>query len=91
MRWTRALVGVVASLASFATSATTNDDVPGESERGLTASQRLETTGYAASGPSFYVWEEDPRQGRQWRAELSLASRSATRPSVTNSRLPKSG
>ena len=78
MRWTRALIGVVASLASFATSAATNDDVPGERERGRTAPQREETTGYAEWGPSFYVWEEDSRQGQQWAAELAPVAKSAS-------------
>lgn len=70
MRFTRMLVGVAASLASFATGAATTDEVPVESERGREPTERVEATGYAASGPSFYVWDEDPRQGRQWAAEL---------------------
>ncbi len=77
MRWTRAVVGVVASLASFASSAATGDDVPGECERTRAAPQRHETTGFATSGPRFYVWEEDFQQGRQWAAELSPAASAA--------------
>ena len=78
MRWTRALIGVVASLASFATSAATNDDAPSERERGRAAPLREETTGYAAWGPSFYVWEEDSRQGHQWAAELAPVAKAAS-------------
>lgn len=89
MRWTRVLIGVVASLASFATSAATSDDVPGERERERSAPKRLETTGYAAWGPSFYVWEEDSRQGRQWLAELTRASHSAPGAALKHSQLPR--
>jgi len=71
MRWTRRLVSVVASLASFATGTAITDDTPAESERGGDPTQRHETAGYAVWGPSFYVWEEDTRQGRQWAAELA--------------------
>ena len=35
-----------------------------------TASSRLESAGTSASGPSFYVWEEDREQARRWAAEL---------------------
>ena len=73
MRWTRSLVSVVASLASFSAGAATTDEVPAEGERGRGPTPRLEATGYAVSGPSFYVWEEDSRQGREWAAELAQA------------------
>lgn len=39
---------------------------------GRTAGQ---PAGQTVSGPGFYVWEEDPRQARQWGAELADASR----------------
>jgi hypothetical protein len=42
----------------------------GRSDRGRDPTQRIESGGFAASGPSFYVWDEDPRQGRDWAAEL---------------------
>jgi len=45
--------------------------VAAEGERDRACLPRLEPSGYAAWGPSFYVWEEDPRQGRRWAAELS--------------------
>jgi len=77
MRWTRSLVSVVASLASFSTGAATTDEIPAEGERGRASTQRLETQGYAVSGPSFYVWEEDFRQGCQWAAELAQATHSS--------------
>ena len=77
MRWTRSLVSVVASLASFSAGAATTDEIPAEDERGCAPTLRLETAGYAASGPSFYVWEEDSRQGRQWAAELARATDSS--------------
>lgn len=35
--------------------------------------------GETVSGPAFYVWEEDPRQARQWGAELADAWRSQHR------------
>jgi hypothetical protein len=68
MRFARILVSVVASLASFATGSASSDELPAERERD--PAQRIESGGFAASGPSFYVWEEDLRQGRQWAAEL---------------------
>jgi len=71
MRWTRGLVSVAASLASLSTGAATTDEIPAEGERGRAPTLRLETAGYTAWGPSFYVWEEDSRQGRQWAAELA--------------------
>ena len=87
MRWTRAVVGVVASLASFASTAATSDDVPGERERTHAAPQRRETTGFATSGPRFYVWEEDFQQGREWAAELLPAASAA---GAANSGFPTS-
>ena len=71
MRWTRSLVSVVASLASFSTGAAMTDETPAEAERGNAPTPRLETPGYSAWGPSFYVWEEDSQQGREWAAELA--------------------
>ena len=70
MRIARTLVSLVASLASFATGSASSDELPAERERGREPAQRIELGGFAASGPSFYVWDEDPRQGRQWAAEL---------------------
>ena len=77
MRWTRTLMGVAASLASLATGAAMTDDSPTELERGRARLPRLESAGYAASGPSFYIWEEDSRQGRRWAAELARQSGSS--------------
>ena len=77
MRWTRTLMGLAASLASFATGASISDDSPAEGEGGRAPVPRLESAGYAASGPSFYVWEEDSRQGRRWATELSRDSSSS--------------
>jgi len=71
MGWTRTLIGVAASLVGFAASPATSDESPAEAQRDRTARPRLEAEGWAASGPSFYVWEEDARQGRRWAAELS--------------------
>jgi hypothetical protein len=70
MRFARTLLGLVASLASLATGSASGDELPVESERGREPARRIESGGFAASGPSFYVWDEDPRQGRQWAAEL---------------------
>jgi hypothetical protein len=63
------LVGLAASLAGLAPGAAISDDAPAETERERAAS-RIESTGFAASGPGFYVWEEDPRQARRWAEEL---------------------
>ena len=78
MGWTRKLVSVTASLVGFATSPAIGDEAPGECKRDGTVSPRLESAGYAASGPSFYVWEEDSRQARRWAAELSRDPASST-------------
>jgi hypothetical protein len=72
MRWARSLLGVLASLISVSAGAATSSEAPAESERMRAPAQRLETAGYAAWGRSFYIWEEDPRQGREWAAELAL-------------------
>jgi hypothetical protein len=81
MLWTRTLLGLAASLASFAAGASISDDSPAEGEAGRAPLPRLESAGYAASGPSFYVWEEDSRQGRRWATELSRQPRSSIEPS----------
>jgi hypothetical protein len=78
MRWSRRLVGVLASLVSFSTGGVTNDEASVEGERGRAPTQRFERAGFAASGPKFYVWEEDSRQGRDWAAELALGARPAS-------------
>jgi hypothetical protein len=70
MRLTRRLVSVVASLASFTAGTASSEDISGESDRGRDPTPRIEVGGYVASGPSFYVWDEDPQQGRDWAAEL---------------------
>jgi len=31
------------------------------------------TGGQAIEGPAFYVWDEDPRQAREWGVELADA------------------
>ena len=72
MGWTRTLIGVAASLVGFATSPATNDESPAEAQRDRAMRPRLESEGWAASGPSFYVWEEDARQGRRWAADLAF-------------------
>jgi hypothetical protein len=61
-------MGLVASLASLGPGAAISDQTPAESERERPS--RLESRGFAASGPGFYVWEEDSKQGRRWAAEL---------------------
>jgi len=71
MGWTRKLVSLAASLVGFATGPATTDEVSAEGKRDRAPLPRLESAGYATSGPSFYVWEEDSRQGRRWAAELS--------------------
>jgi hypothetical protein len=63
------LLGLAASLASLAPGAAIGKETPAESERERAAS-RLESTGFAASGPGFHVWEEDPREARGWAEEL---------------------
>jgi hypothetical protein len=70
MGWTRRLVGLAASLAGLAAGTVIGgDDVKAEDEGRETASS-LESAGTSASGPSFYVWEEDREQARRWAAEL---------------------
>jgi len=71
MRWTRILMSVAASVMGLAAGAAIADETPGEGERDRARLHRVESAGYAASGPNFYVWEEDPLQGRRWAAELS--------------------
>lgn len=61
-------MGLVASLASLGPGAAISDETSAEGERERPS--RLESAGFAASGPNFYLWEEDPRQGRRWAAEL---------------------
>ena len=63
MGWTRRLLGLAASLASLGPGAAISDETPAESERERAAASRLESAGFAASGPGFYVWEEDPEAG----------------------------
>ena len=70
MRFERAPARVVASRASFAKGSESGDERPAVRKRGRVPAQRIASGGFAASGPSFYVWDEDPRQGRQWAAEL---------------------
>jgi len=88
MRFSRAWVSLVASLASFATGTvtTTTDEVTVDGERGSEPTQRLESTGYAASGVSFYVWDEDARQGRAWAAELARGEHASAREDSARSR-----
>jgi len=64
-------MSVAASLVGLATGTAIGDEAPGEGKRDGAASPRLESAGYAESGPSFYIWEEDSRQGRRWAAELA--------------------
>ena len=71
MGWTRTLMSVVASLVGVATGTAISDEALAEGKRDRAVRTRLESRGYAASGSSFYVWEEDPQQGRRWAAELS--------------------
>ena len=69
MGWTRRLMGLVASLASLGPGAAISDEPPAEGERERPS--RLESGGFAASGPGFYLWEEDSKQGRRWEADLT--------------------
>jgi hypothetical protein len=41
--------------------------------RALGSTRSLEGGGQVVTGPAFYIWEEDPRQARQWGAELADA------------------
>ena len=41
-----------------------------EDEGNRETASSLESAGTSASGPSFYVWEEDREQARRWAAEL---------------------
>ena len=80
MGWVRSLTIVPASLVGFAAGPAVTDEGSAERKRDRAPSPRLESAGYAASGPSFYVWEEDSRQGRRWAAELSRPPVSRERP-----------
>ena len=71
MGWTRRLVGLAASLAGLAAGTVIGgDDVKAEDEGNRETASSLESAGTSASGPSFYVWEEDREQARRWAAEL---------------------
>jgi hypothetical protein len=71
MGWARRLIGLATSLVGLAPGAAITSDLPAESERERAASRQEPVgSGFAASGPGFYVWDEDPRQGRRWAEEL---------------------
>jgi len=80
MGWTRTVLSVAASLVGLATGSPMTDEAPAEGERGSAPLPRVESAGYAASGPSFYIWEEDSGQGRRWAAELSRQSGASIEP-----------
>jgi hypothetical protein len=69
MRWSRWIVSLTASLAGITAGAAPPEEA--ETNAGREPATGLETSGFSASGPSFYVWEENARQGRRWAAELS--------------------
>jgi hypothetical protein len=71
MGWTRTVIGVAASLVGFGTGPATSDETAAEAEGVRAAWPGLESEGFAASGPSFYVWDEDAGQVRRWAAELA--------------------
>jgi len=71
MGWTRKLVGLAASLAGLAAgTAIGGDDAKVEDEQSRDTASSLESTGTSASGPSFYVWDEDREQAQRWAADL---------------------
>jgi hypothetical protein len=70
MRIASTLVSLVASLASFATGASASDELPAEGERRREPARQIESGGFQASGPRFYVWDEDPRHARAWAEAL---------------------
>jgi hypothetical protein len=64
-------VGLAASLAGLAAGTVIGgDDVKAEDEQSRNTASSLESAGASASGPSFYVWDEDREQARRWAAEL---------------------
>lgn len=73
MRRKRGWLGVMASLAGFLAGANASDEAASEAERGRAPAQRQgrEAAGLAASGPGFYVWDEDGVAARRWAAELA--------------------
>ena len=71
MGWTRRLVGLAASLAGFyAGAAIGGDDARVEDEQSRDTASTLVSVGTSASGPGFYVWDENREQARRWAAEL---------------------
>jgi hypothetical protein len=72
MSWLRTWLRVTASLAGLAAGAAIDGGAAAEEEqRDPEAPSNLESAGSSASGPSFYVWDEDPREARRWAADLS--------------------
>jgi len=71
MRRKRGWLGLLASLTGLLAGAGTGDDVTLEAERDRAPTRSEEAQGLAASGPGFYVWDEDPAQARRWAAELA--------------------
>jgi hypothetical protein len=76
MRCTRIVVALAASLLGAVAGAGIAEESPGERMRGRSPARHHEPAGYAARGPSFYVWEEDAREADRWAAELARAIRS---------------
>jgi hypothetical protein len=64
-------VGLAASLAGLAAGTALGGDAKLEEERSQDTASGQESAGTSASGPSFYVWEEDPGQAQRWAKELA--------------------
>jgi hypothetical protein len=65
------LLRVTVALAGLAAGAAIGGGTGVDDERDQEAAAGLESTGTSASGPSFYVWDEDPVEARRWAAELA--------------------
>jgi hypothetical protein len=71
MGWTRTLLRVPASLAGFSAGGAVRAAEAAEEQRDRRSAPRRGRTGLAASGPGYFVWDEDPRHAVRWAAELA--------------------
>jgi hypothetical protein len=62
---------MTASLMGLASGSAIGGSATEQDERDQEAASSLESSGASASGASFYVWDEDPREARRWAAELT--------------------
>jgi hypothetical protein len=63
-------VSLAASLAGLAAGTAIGGDATVEDEQSRDTASSLESAGTSASGPCFYVWDEDREQARRWASEL---------------------